>query len=138
MRNFTLILVLMMAMTASSCATVIRGSRQNITIQPVVEGTAEVVTANCELRTDDGTFYGSNLGPINVKRDKDLMCVKCENEKYIGTTTVDGSVDGFGYMFLNILIDYGTLSNIIDCSSGAVSSFPSFIRVPMTLKESAL
>ena len=130
-----LVLILMIAMTASSCATIMRGSRQDINVTPVVNGTSEIVTANCQLKTDDGTFYGSNLGPISVKRDKDLMCVTCENEEYIGATTVDGSVDGVGFMILNILIDYGTLSNIIDCSSGAVSSFPSNIRVPMRKKE---
>ena len=127
----SLILFVVVVM-ASSCASISRGSYQDIMVQPYNYDTGEIITTNCDLNNDDGNYYGRSNGYIRVHRDKDMLCAVCENNEYIGNGSVDGKIDLI-YIFANAFIDYCTISGIIDGFSGAWSSYPSVIRVPMKL-----
>jgi hypothetical protein len=111
----------------------IRGSRQTIALQPYDIKTGNLITCMCEVRNDDGMRTTTSAYPVSVHRDKDWLYVDCENDEYKGNSKVDGSVD-IGFIFVDFLIDYCTISGLIDGCSGAWSSYPNVVRIPMVPK----
>ena len=105
------------------CATVIKGSSQDILIDSDPQG------ASCEL-----TRSGVILGQVNptpakfkVSRDKDALSVACNKAGYgTGRTTVESKFNGA--TFGNILLG-GVIGVVVDASSGANYTYPEQIMV---------
>jgi hypothetical protein len=110
-----------------------RGSSQTIALQPFDIDSGNLITCMCEVRNDDGFQSVMSSHPVTVHRDKDYMYVNCENDEYKGNATVDGKVD-VGFVVVDFLIDYCTISGLIDGYSGAWSSYPNVVRIPMKAK----
>ena len=127
-----LVLMVVLVCSCASCASAIRGSKQTVALQPYDVETGDLVTCMCNVRNDDGSSYERSSVPVIVGRDKDWLYVDCKNDKYEGSAKVDGKVD-VGFILADLCIDYCTISGLVDGCSGAWSSYPNVIRIPMYL-----
>lgn len=117
----------------SGCASIIDGSKQQVHVNAYDAVTNSTVTANCTVSNDEGTFRTSSNRSVIVQKDKDMLSVDCETDDMKGQTMVDGSING-GYIVANALIDFCTISCLIDGISGSWSKYPTMIDVPMDPK----
>lgn len=130
--------VAMMALIASAaltsgCASIIDGSKQQVHINSYDAATNTSVVANCTVSNDEGSFRTASNRSVIVQKDKDLLNVECESDELKGQAMIDGSING-GYIVANALIDFCTVSCLIDGISGSWAKYPTMIDVPMDSK----
>jgi hypothetical protein len=119
---------LLLALTAtllSGCATVIKGSSQNIVVTtPPVSG------ANCVLTSKEGSWVVTSPGTVHVEKSKEDVLVKCTKPGYQdAAATIPSDFQGWtiGNVILGGLIGVG-----VDAATGALNEYPHSFAVPMT------
>ena len=121
------------AVLTSGCASIIDGSKQQVHINSYDAATNTSVVANCTVSNDEGSFRTASNRSVIVQKDKDLLTVECESDELKGQAMIDGSING-GYILANALIDFCTVSCLIDGISGSWAKYPTMIDVPMDQK----
>lgn len=108
------------------CATVVKGSTQDVAIDTTPPG------ASCEL-TREGVKLGvvdSTPGKFQVSRSSKALTVTCNKQGFAeGTTSAEPKFNGA--TLGNILLG-GVIGVVVDASTGANNSYPEQISVALT------
>jgi hypothetical protein len=112
----------------TGCATISHGPNQNVTVITTQNDFYE--STLCTLNNEEGTWTVKPDAISEVHRDGNEMDVTCKNEQQIGKSLVKPDF-GASFIFLNILIDYCTISCLIDAGTNAFYGYPTLISVPM-------
>ena len=126
--------LLAVLVAASGCATVVKGTDENVTVMTEPSGAA------CDLDRDGHTIAVVRSTPetIEVDRDKDDIVVTCNLANH--DTTVGRLKSEFGAAtFGNILLG-GVIGVAVDAASGANNEYPDSITLimkPNTFKSVA-
>jgi hypothetical protein len=116
-RSIAVAALLAIAALSSGCATVVKGSKQNIAVQTDPEG------ASCELARE-GQIIGvvsPTPGNIEVEKDKDPIDVTCKKKGFKDATEFMAS-SFQGWTLGNVLIG-GLVGLAIDAGSGAATQY---------------
>ncbi|HWA91716.1 MAG TPA: hypothetical protein VG889_16880 [Rhizomicrobium sp.] len=112
------------AVSLSGCASIIKGSSQQIAIEsPPATG------ASCELSNREGHWTVVTPGVAKVHRSKEDMRVTCAKDGWQTATAVIPS-DFEGWTLGNLLIG-GIIGLGVDASTGAINEYPHAFQVPM-------
>lgn len=136
MTNFkkvAMIIAVSSVVLTSGCASILDGSKQQVHINAYDSTSNSAVVANCMVSNDDGSFRTPSNRSVVVQKDKDLLNVECESDEFKGQAMIDGGING-GYIVANALIDFCTVSCLIDGLSGSWAKYPTMIDVPMDRK----
>ena len=112
------------AVSLSGCASIIKGSSQQIAIE-----TPPATGANCELSNRVGHWTVVTPGVAKVSRSKEDMRITCTKE---GWQTASGVIpsDFEGWTLGNLLIG-GIIGLGVDASTGAINEYPHAFQLPM-------
>ena len=112
----------------SGCAGMTRGGDQNIMVR--TSGNIDRLGTQCKL-TGNGQEI-SILAPavVTVDRSGRDLKIECENDSQKGVVVAKSSTNG-GLVGLNVLMDFCTISCIIDFSTGAIYDYQEKVTVPM-------
>ncbi len=114
--------------TLSGCASIIEGSTQKINVS-----TAPAALVSCEARNGRGSWAINAVpGPMEVKRSKTVLNVKCDSADYAGQ--IQDPADAEAWTFGNIIAG-GPIGFAIDGATGAMFSYDDVITVPLVAKE---
>ena len=135
LKMLALSLSLLTMSMASGCASISRGSMQQVHVNAYDSKTNNIVAADCFLSNDEGIVYTKSNKSTLVGRDKDPMTVHCHTDALAGKTVVDGQVNG-GYVIADFfLVDFCILSCWVDGLSGAWAEYPAMPDVALGLKD---
>lgn len=127
------ILAAILTLSMSGCATVIQGTEDTVNVRAIDAVTEDT---KCTLSSSEGTWYTQGKrDTVTVERDWNDLTVHCENETQEGIKTVESDTQ-FGWVLVDILVDFCIISCPIDASTGAMFSYPSEINVEMESKVS--
>lgn len=128
---FRLVIVGMVLLLMSGCASITTGQDQTVSIV-----TPSCPGASCELVNKDGTFYVPvTPGTVVVNRACGALSVRCSKEGHNDTMiSVGSSVKAMA--FGNIIFG-GFIGAGVDAVTGAACQYPSMIPVPMDCGVSA-
>ncbi len=135
MKTNKMIILFISICLLSGCASIMRGSDQQVTVNAYDAKTGDIVSANCVLSNDAGVFRTRSNRSVIVGRDKNYLTIDCETDSMSGRTVVDGKVN-IGYVAVDFfLIDLCLISCWVDGLSGSWSEYQSMIDVPMDPKR---
>lgn len=122
-----LVLALAMLVHISGCATLVKGSDQELTLTTE----KSVAGAECELTDAKGEKWHAADTPaiVTVKKGNGPMTVICKKEGYKTTTAVIEETVA-GATFGNIILG-GGIGVLVDAASGAAQHYPQQITVWM-------
>lgn len=115
-----------LAVLASGCATIVKGSDQQVAINtPGADG------AMCELTSPSiGTYTVKTPGTINLPKSRKDIAVVCKKPCF---NEAQGVIQShLGAMTAGNIILGGGVGFIVDASSGAMNKYDPTITVPMT------
>lgn len=128
------IMILLLGFVFTGCATIVRGDKQQVNINTYDAETNYIVSSNCTVTNDEGTFKTRSDREVFVERDKDLLRIDCETEDFQGSRIVDGKVD-WGFLAIDFFgVDLCIISCWIDGFTGSWAEYPVMIDVPMDRK----
>lgn len=109
----------------SGCATIIKGSGQDIAVDSrPVEG------ADCVLHSSEGTWRLTTPGSAHVDKSKNDITLTCQKVGYQDST--DTIPSGFqGWTLGNLLLG-GIIGLGVDAGTGAMNEYPHTVTVQMT------
>lgn len=125
-----LVAVAIVGAAASGCATVIKGSSQEIAVNTVpVDG------AECTLHSSEGTWRLTTPGKVKVDKTKNDITLTCEKPGY--RTSTDTVVSGFEAWTLGNLVLGGIIGLGVDAATGSINEYPHSYTVQMRPLERA-
>lgn len=127
--NIQRTLVLVALLPLAACASILDGQTQILSVQTIDQGHL-VSGAQCDLKSNKGTWFVTTPGTIEVHRSYDALNLKCTKKGYNpGMLSVKSSTKGMAYG--NILLG-GPIGAGVDMDTGAAYDYPSLITVPVT------
>jgi hypothetical protein len=125
MKFAILLTVAVAAVGLSGCASIMKGSTQNIAItSPPATG------AHCTLTNPRGSWTVVTPGTVEVKRSKANIEIVCRREGFQDATAFIPS--GFQNWTTGNLLIGGVIGLGIDSATGATNDYPAAFAVPMT------
>jgi len=124
----TLLVAVVMVIT-SGCASITGTTIQSISVQTRAQDGKEVSGSACELTNSKGKWFITSPGSVTVTRSNDDMQVLCNKPGLEpGRASVVSAIKGS--MFGNIIFG-GGIGAIIDHNNGSAYEYPSFIQIMM-------
>lgn len=121
------IIILSIIALLPSCASIVNGKTQDVTVQTTPE-----MTAMCNLKNELGEWeIEKTPAQINIKRSKTDLVVQCHNDTHKGT--VRNSSDAESWTVGNLVFG-GVIGAGVDAGTGAMFSYDDVITVPMQKK----
>lgn len=121
------LVIIAILFTVSGCATMLDGSSQFLTVVP---SNAKTNDTKCTAQNEEGNWKLIPSQSVSIHRDGNEMTVNCENAVQKGSVKVSPEFHG-GYIFLDILTDFCTISCLIDGGTNSWYEYPPSIAVPM-------
>ncbi len=126
----SLVAVALLGTALSGCASIIKGSSQEIAITtPPTSG------ASCTLTNSRGQWTVTTPAPVTVKRSKRVVKIDCTKDGYQEASATIPS--GFEEWTLGNLILGGAIGFGVDAGTGAINKYPSTFEVPMSPSKTA-
>ena len=108
----------------TSCASIVDGSQQAISVT-----TAPDNGATCQLQNNNGTFFVNQTpGTVQIKQSTSDIVTLCQKGDKSGVAVTSSSTKGMA--FGNILAG-GIIGAAVDMGTGAAYKYPSLITVQM-------
>jgi len=120
---------MLVTMLGSGCASIVSGTNQSLTVETRGKEGQPVVSVNCKLSNNKGTWYVTSPGSVVVNRSYEDLLINCEKEKQeAGLASVKSSTKpmAFGNIIFGGVIGVG-----VDMASGAAYDYPTMITVFM-------
>lgn len=120
-----LVLSILSILTMTSCASIVSGTGQNVSVD-----TGNAYGARCTLSNSKGTWYINDTpGSAVVNRSYGNLTVDCKKQNYLnGHKTVASTTKGMA--FGNIIFG-GVIGAGVDMADGAAYDYPNEIYVSM-------
>src|SRR5579862_7401763 len=115
--NSKYIVISVLAVGLSGCASIIKGGTQDIAIS-----TPPTAGALCSLSNSAGNWQISTPGSLSVERSATDIKIQCSKDGYDKATAVIPS--HFNGWLIGNLVFGGLIGIIIDASTGASQSYP--------------
>ena len=113
------------AMMAAGCASIVKDKWQNISITaPECEEAVQ-----CTLRNKRGAFLIAVPGTVNVRKSDDPLHIECKGEE--GKSYIGVAESKMGDMIWGNMVLGGVVGAFIDSSTDAHRIYPHLISVPM-------
>lgn len=132
-RRLRNVCIVVLSMTLlQGCATMFEGTTQRFMVKTVRDTGKDTL---CIASNEEGLW--PSLVPqetANIYRDGNTMLVECENTAQKGVTNVEPNFKG-SYIFLNFLLDFCTISCVVDGVSNSWYEYPTLVVVPMVNKN---
>jgi hypothetical protein len=128
LRGVFMLLMVVIALMAGGCATVVSGTTQTIGVNTDPEG------ADCQFRRK-GVLVGRvnpTPGTMQVGKDHESVSVLCAKEGFDDTTGVIGSE--FQAMTLGNILLGGVIGVVVDAASGAMMKYPESVTFTLIPK----
>jgi hypothetical protein len=122
--------VALAAVALSGCATIIKGTSQNIAVQ-----TPPATGANCVLTSKEGMWSVVTPGSVKIDKSKEDVLIHCTKPGYQDASgTIPSNFQGWtlGNIILGGVIGVG-----VDAASGAMNEYPNAYSLPMIAAEPA-
>ena len=129
--RIVLVLVILATTLASGCATIVKGSTQDLNV------TTDPAGANCDLSRAGVVIATINPTPgsVHIKKDKNNIEVRCKKSGYAETTgNVPSNFEG--WTVGNLLIG-GFIGIAVDYGSGALNNYEPELFVKLTPEKFA-
>jgi hypothetical protein len=107
-------------LTLSGCATMLDGSSQFLTVVP---SNAITNKTTCTAQNEEGNWKLIPSQSASIHRDGNEMVVNCENAMQKGSAKISPKFNG-GYVFMDILTDFCTISCLIDGGTNSWYEYP--------------
>jgi hypothetical protein len=125
--NFTVLAAV--SMLGSGCASIVTGHDQSVSVETRSKQGQAVMSANCKLTNDKGTWFVTSPGSVTIRRSYSDLLVNCEKEHQDpGLASVKSSTKAMA--FGNIIFG-GVIGAGVDIASGAAYDYPTMITVLM-------
>lgn len=124
----TAVLVSVVAIGASGCASIVGGTAQVVSVETMSAGQS-LTGASCTLKNPKGEYFVTTPGTLTVNRAYDDLVVKCTREGFAAATASAKSTTK-GMAFGNIIFG-GVIGGAVDVSTGAAYDYPTLITVQM-------
>ncbi len=119
-----LLAVMAIGLLLPGCASIVRGSGENILIT-----TPPTVGAHCSLSNRRGSWSVISPGQVRVSKSKEDVTITCTKEGF--QDAVASIPSGFeGWTFGNLAAG-GVIGLGIDAATGAINDYPNAFQVPM-------
>jgi len=129
-KRFSKILFLITFSFLNSCASIVTGSNQVITIE-----TPNCPGATCRLTNNDGTYFiNSTPSTISINKSRSDLMVSCYKDRESNSRLTSASSSIEGMAFGNILIG-GIIGGGVDMVTGAAYNYPNFILHPLDCRN---
>ena len=109
----------------SGCASVVKGSSEDIAIS-----TPPTTGAQCHLSNSVGNWDVTSPGTVKVERSKHDMTVECQKDGWQKASAIIPS-DWEGWTLGNLILG-GLIGVGVDAATGAINQYPHTFQVPMT------
>ncbi len=118
-------LLITSALLISSCASIIEGSTQTLTV-----ATSPSVPSNCSVKGEDYNTSFNAPGTVNVPKSVKPIEITCvpQNGSASGTAKVLSDVGAWGYGGAALTLGVGA---IVDASTGAANKYPDNIIITL-------
>lgn len=123
------IFALALPFIATGCASVTGSPNQSVSVQTREQTGVEVVGASCELTNDEGKWFVTSPGSVNIHRSNKDLQVSCKKNGFEPGRAAVVS-DTKGAMLGNIILG-GGIGAIIDHNNGSAYEYPTVIDVLM-------
>lgn len=114
------------ASTLVSCASIVNGTNQKVSVQ-----TGSVKGAACSLENNKGKWHVNTPGTVNVNRSFNDLDVQC-NKKGYRTVSKKVASKTKGMVFGNVIFG-GAIGAGVDIADGAAYDYPSDINIPFNI-----
>ena len=113
----------------SGCASIVSGHNQSVSVETRSKEGQAVMSANCKLTNNKGTWFVTSPGSVTVSRSFEDLLINCEKENQLpGLASVKSSTKAMA--FGNILFG-GVIGAGVDVATGAAYDYPTMITVTM-------
>lgn len=115
--------LLLLPFLLCSCASIVTGSKQSISVESEPSG------AECKLTNDKGEWWVNQTpGSVVIERSYSDLNVNCRKDKFSGLQSIKSHTKGAA--FGNILLG-GVIGAGVDMSTGAAYDYPSSIFIEL-------
>lgn len=129
MNKINLVVLVSISMLGSGCASIVSGHNQSISVETRSPQGQAVMSANCRLSNNKGTWFVTSPGSVSVRRSYEDMLINCEKENQEpGLASVKSSTKAMA--FGNIIFG-GVIGAGVDVATGAAYDYPTMITVLM-------
>lgn len=129
MNKINLALLVSATMLGSGCASIVSGQNQSVSVETRSKQGQAVMSANCKLSNNKGTWFVTSPGSVMVRRSYEDLMIDCQKENQApGLASVKSSTKAMA--FGNILFG-GVIGAGVDIASGAAYDYPALITVLM-------
>lgn len=129
MNKINLVVLMSATLLGSGCASIVTGHNQSVSVETRDKQGQAVMSANCKLSNDKGTWFVTSPGSVSVRRSYSDLLVDCEKDKQDpGIASVKSSTKAMA--FGNIIFG-GVIGAGVDIASGAAYDYPTLITVLM-------
>lgn len=113
----------------SGCASIVSGQNQSVSVETRSKQGEAVMSANCKLSNNKGTWFVTSPGSVTVRRSYEDLLINCEKtNQEPGLASVKSSTKAMA--FGNIIFG-GVIGAGVDVASGAAYDYPTMITVLM-------
>ena len=113
----------------SGCASIVSGHNQSVSVETRSKEGQAVMSANCKLTNNKGTWFVTSPGSVTVSRSFEDLLINCEKENQLpGLASVKSSTKPMA--FGNIIFG-GVIGAGVDVATGAAYDYPTMITVTM-------
>lgn len=134
MKTINLAILAAISMLGSGCASIVSGHNQSISVETRSKQGQAIMSANCKLSNNKGTWFVTSPGSVTVSRSFEDLLVNCEKDNQEpGLASVKSSTKAMA--FGNILFG-GVIGAGVDVATGAAYDYPTMITVLMGEKIS--
>lgn len=129
MNKINLVVLMSATMLGSGCASIVSGQNQSVSVETRSKQGEAVMSANCKLSNNKGTWFVTSPGSVTVRRSYEDLLINCEKENQEpGLASVKSSTKAMA--FGNIIFG-GVIGAGVDVASGAAYDYPTMITVLM-------
>jgi len=129
LNKINLVVLMSATMLGSGCASIVSGQNQSVSVETRSKQGEAVMSANCKLSNNKGTWFVTSPGSVTVRRSYEDLLINCEKtNQEPGLASVKSSTKAMA--FGNIIFG-GVIGAGVDVASGAAYDYPTMITVLM-------
>jgi hypothetical protein len=121
-------LILQALILNTSCASIVSGRNQSVTVSTTTSNNTSLNNSNCKLINSKGEWITPTPGSVLIRKSYGNMSINCENASLKGSQTFKSKHEGI--VWGNILLG-GIIGWAVDAGTGAGFSYPQSMNVEM-------
>jgi hypothetical protein len=120
------LLTLQIILLISSCASIISGRNQSVTVTSTTSNNLSIDNSKCKLTNSKGSWYSTTPNSIFIRKSWGDMTIECSNNYLKGSKTFKSKHEAI--VWGNIIFG-GLIGWAIDAGTGSGFSYPQTMNV---------